>query len=344
VPFADSSAAAMPTTAGLKAIRGRWRHSRHGPAILRICVLAGYPIGPLVPYLGVGLTDAGLRPAVRVGLPDEGLATFRPDVLVVAPRLERRRRYDPRRALLAASDTALATSERLGCLLVLILPAVPQRWPVRVPGDTGTHASAVRDHVRARPAGLPRVCVVDAEEAVGGVNGRRFRLGTSRYSEEVFAHLARLVVRALRIHYGMTWRVVVIDADSLLLPTADPHATMKALGDPLQALHRSGVQIALRAGPTCDGVWDILAEDFPDLVSRMVDGSIVDERPVDVQLRAIATDADVSADQTVLLTANPDLVAMMADGLGHPRVLLLSGAPAEWPTVLREAGLVDRPF
>lgn len=362
MPFADSPAAV--STADLLAIRRRWQHTCQEPAILRIWLLASYPIEPLVPYLGVGLLDAGLRPAVRVGPPgqiipqcldlDDGEpARFRPDIVVVAPRFEEaskervggRPRRDPRRSLLGIADTAVAAGKRLGCLLVFVLPALPQTRDAAVAG-----ALAVRDHLRARLAGVPGVCVVDAEDAVRHVGARRarsaarFRLGAARYTEELFACLAAQLVRTLRIRYGMTWRAVVIDADSLLLPAgaADLHATVQALRGPLRTLHRRGVRLALRAGPACDGLWDILAADFPDLVCDLVDGSIIDERPIDAQLRAIAANADVPADQTVLLTANPDLAAKTADGLGHPCAVLLTGEPAAWPAALREAGIFDR--
>jgi hypothetical protein len=349
-----------PHFSALLVIRSRWRRTCQETAILRVCLLASYPIEPLVPYLGIGLLDAGLRPAVRVGptgrnlqqclsLDDAELVRFRPDVVVVAPRFEEapteqaggRRRRDPGRGLLAVADAAVAARVRLGCLLVFVLPAVPERGPAS--------ASALRDDLRARLAGVPGICVADAQEAVRHVGAHRARRtalvrGAAPYTEELFASLAAQLVRMLRVHYGMTWRAVVMDADSLLLPArtgVDLRPAVEALRGPLRALHRRGVRLALRAGPACDGLWDVLAADFPDLVSASLDASVIDERPVEAQLRAIAANTDVPADQTVLLTADPDLAARVGGGLGHPRAVLLTGEPAAWPATMREVGIFD---
>src|SRR3954469_8853872 len=84
----------------LFARRARWHELRREPPLeaLRIHVLATYTADPLVPYLGLGLHEAGMPASFTVATAnqivqqlldqDGDVARSRPDVIVVAPRFE----------------------------------------------------------------------------------------------------------------------------------------------------------------------------------------------------------------------------------------------------------------
>ncbi|MCG5439533.1 hypothetical protein, partial [Micromonospora foliorum] len=124
-------------SADLLARRTRWQAvTRQRPEpVLRVALLASYTVDPLVPYLGLGLHDAGLPAALSVGpfqqvvqqcLATDGfLAETRPDVLVVAQRLEEAGDPGPAGAgwateLLAGAEAAVTAARRHGALLVYV--------------------------------------------------------------------------------------------------------------------------------------------------------------------------------------------------------------------------------
>jgi hypothetical protein len=319
--------------AELLAMRGRWRRSRIETPLLRVGILASYTADPLVPYLGVGLLDAGLPARIVVGPyhqivqqcadPDSTFARERPDVVVVAPRFEELSTHD----LPALADTAVAAARRWASALVFVLPAVAQHRPTGA-GDAGlldgvvAGAVAAREALRARLAGVPGVDVADAEEAVrtvGAAHAYRpalYRLAKVPYSEELFARLAAQVVRLIRMRYGRTWSAVVADVDSLLPSDADP-GERRLAADTLTRLCDAGLRLTLRTGAEPAGFWAPFATEFPRLVS-LVDGA-----------------EDGPAARTVLLTADPALAAE-AGGV------LLSRDPDGWPAELERAGVLDR--
>jgi GNAT superfamily N-acetyltransferase len=368
VRFADVDV--HPSGTALLRARSRWQRTRAEPPVLGIRVLASYTVDPLVPYLGVGLLDAGLPPSIRVGRYnqivqqcvdgfDEG-----PDVLVVAPRFEEiwpddadpTRRRESAEELFTIADTAVAAAGRWGCALVFVLPAIPGHRPDGV-GDLGrvdgvvAGATAVREALRRRLSGRSGVCVADAEEAVRELGARRayhpalFRLAKVPYTDELFSRLAGQIVGLLRIRYGMTWRGVVLDVDSLLRPGGDADersAAVQALRGPVRELCHGGMRLALRARAEAADVWETLATEFPEMLRDLVEGWAIDAEPVSDQLAALADEVGVPADRTVLLTADPAVAAAVPGGAGRPSCVLLDDEPAGWPAALRLAGLFDR--
>ncbi|WP_433112732.1 hypothetical protein [Micromonospora sp. CA-246542] len=309
--------------------RARWQAlTRQRPApTLRVALLASYTADPLVPYLGLDLHERGLSATLTVGpfqqvvqqcLATDGfLADVRPDVLVVAQRLEEA--GEPGAAgdawateLVAGAEAAVTAARRHGALLVYVLPAIPTARPSG-PADAmhadGLVASAtvVRQRLRDRLAGEPWVLLVDADEAVRAVGDERahhpvlFRLAKVPYTEEVFARLGASAATLVASWFGAGCRALVVDGDGL---TGAAH-----LLPALRELRAAGVRVALRA--TGDGCWS--DGDAVDLLS-VLDGWVTDDRPIGEQLADIAAELDVAPAQIVL--AGVDAAQLRPSGEG----------------------------
>ncbi|MDZ5443042.1 hypothetical protein U2F26_09910 [Micromonospora sp. 4G57] len=348
----------------LFALRTRWQAVARGNAdpVLRVALLASYTVDPLVPYLGLGLHDAGLPAAFTIGpfnqvvqqcLADDGfLAATRPDVLVVAQRPEEAGDPGPAGAewvaeLLAAAEAAVAAARRHGALLAYVLPAVPPARPCGV-GDAldadgvAAAATAVRERLRERLAADPWVLLVDAEEAVRAVGARRayhpalFRFAKIPYTEEVFAALGAAAAGLLSCWFGAGRRALVLDGDGL---TGAAH-----LLPALRELRAAGVRLALRAGGA--GFWS--TADAPELLT-VLDGWVTDDRPLPDQLAEIAAELDVPVAQLALTSTGnggsdgPGAGAgASSTGRDGPRRVQLGADPRAWADELRAAGLTDR--
>ncbi|MET8280363.1 hypothetical protein [Micromonospora sp. NPDC005174] len=345
--------------------RTRWQaltRQRPAPA-LRVALLASYTVDPLVPYLGLDLHERGLPATLTVGpfqqvvqqcLATDGfLADVRPDVLVVAQRLEEA--GDPGAAgdawtaeLLAGAEAAVTAARRHGALLVYVLPAVPAARPggpadaMRADGVAAS-ATVVRQRLRDRLAGDPWVLLVDADEAVRAVGDERayhpvlFRLAKVPYTEEVFARLGATAATLVALWFGAACRALVVDGDGL---TGAAH-----LLPALRELRAAGVRVALRA--TGDGCWS--NGDAVDLLS-VLDGWVTDARPIDEQLAEIAAELGVVPAQVVLAGVGAAQLGPAGDGpaaegpaFGGPaRRVPLGADPGAWSDELRAAGLTDR--
>ncbi|MCW3841248.1 hypothetical protein ONA70_14185 [Micromonospora yasonensis] len=343
----------------LFALRTRWQAvTRRGPApVLRIGLLASYTVDPLVPYLGLALHDAGLPATLTVGpfhqivqqcLAEDGFpATVRPDVLLVAPRLEEAGAAGPAGAgwadeLLAVAEAAVTAARRQGALLGYVLPAVPEARPcgagdpMDAEGVTAA-ATAARERLRERLAADPGVLLVDAEEAVRAVGTRHayhpalFRFAKIPYTEEVFAALGAATAGLLRRWYGAGCRALVLDGDTL----TDPAPLLPALRE----LRAAGLRVAARAG--ADG-WSTVAD--PELLP-LLDGWVVDDRPPVAQLAEIAAELDLAPAHLVLLTtADPAAVTGPRDETTTDggTTVTLGADPKAWGDELTAAGLTDR--
>jgi FkbH-like protein len=215
-------------------------------ADLRVAILSTFTTDPLVPYLGIALTQAGLTPDICVGPygqiiqecvnPSSGTASHRPDFVIVWPRLEDLWAGKP----LPLSDaidvyihdlddvaTSAQASLQWGATLVFVLPAVPEVRPLGV-GDAGNGrgvfaaAAAAREAARARLAGNPGVLVADAEEAVrslGSMNAldwRRAVMARIPYQEATFAMVGERIARLIQLSRQGAKKVVAVDADNTL--------------------------------------------------------------------------------------------------------------------------------
>ncbi|MEV4118852.1 hypothetical protein [Micromonospora sp. NPDC049645] len=338
-------------SADLLARRTRWQAVTRQPPtpVLRVALLASYTVDPLVPYLGLGLHDAGVPADLSVGpfqqvvqqcLATDGfLADARPDVLVVAQRLEEAGDPGPAGAgwtteLLAGAEAAVSAARRRGALLVYVLPAVPGTRPhgpadaMRADGVTAS-ATAVRERLRDRLAGDPGVLLVDADEAVRTVGDGRayhpalFRFAKVPYVEEVFARLGAAVATLVGGFFGAVCRALVLDGDGL---TGAAH-----LLPALRELRDAGVPVALRAsGPGC-----LSNGDTVDLLPAL-NGWVTDDRPLADQLAEIAAELDVTTNQLVLAGVGP------AEGNPVARRVTLGTDPRGWSEELRAARLTDR--
>jgi hypothetical protein len=307
----------------LRERRARWTRlaaTAPPPGALRITLLASYTIDPLMPYLGLRLIDGGLPATLAVGpfnqivqqcLDDAGVvAVERPDVLVVAPRLEE----VPAADLPALADAAAAAARRWGCCLVFVIPAPPRPTGIGDAGDTsGAVASgtAAREAVRARLAGLANVLLADAEEAVREVGGRHahqpslFRFAKIPYAEEVFATLGERVGRLLLARYGAAPAAVVVDVDSV----------------PVDLVPSHGVRLALVGG-----------RDHPPPPIGEVAAWVFDERPAADRVADLAARLRLPRSALAVVTADPDL----------PDADVVLGPDTDrWPDELEEAGVLD---
>lgn len=345
--------------------RTRWQaltRQRPVPA-LRVALLASYTADPLVPYLGLDLHEHGLSAALTVGpfqqvvqqclAADGFLADVRPDVLVVAQRLEEA--GEPGAAgdawaaeLLAGAEAAGTAARRHGALLVYVLPAVPPARPSG-PADAmhadGVAASAtvVRQRLRDRLAGDPGVLLVDADEAVRAVGDEHayhpvlFRLAKVPYTEEVFARLGATAATLVASWFGTGCRALVVDGDGL---TGAAH-----LLPALVELRASGVRVALRASG--DDWWS--SGDAVDLLG-VLDGWVTDDRPLADQVAEIAEALDVVPAQLVLAGAGVGAAGAAAGTAGAsvgavagpPRRVTLGADPTAWSDEVRAARLTDR--
>ncbi|MFY1616003.1 hypothetical protein [Micromonospora sp. WMMD736] len=346
--------------------RTRWQaliRQRPVPA-LRVALLASYTADPLVPYLGLDLHERGLPAALTVGpfqqvvqqcLATDGfLADVRPDVLVVAQRLEEAGEPGPAGAawaaeLLAGAEAAVTAAHRHGALLVYVLPAVPTDRPAGTADamhadGVAASATVVRQRLRDRLAGDPGVLLVDADEAVRAVGDEHayhpvlFRLAKVPYTEEVFARLGATAAALVAAWFGTGCRALVVDGDGL---TGAAH-----LLPAVRELRAAGVRVALRS--TGDDWWS--NGDAVDLLG-VLDGWVTDDRPLDDQLAEIAAELDVVPAQLVLVgvsqgeagagPAGAEAVAAEAVA-GPPRRVTFGVDPTAWSDELRAARLTDR--
>ncbi|OJF15762.1 hypothetical protein [Couchioplanes caeruleus] len=351
----------MTTTAEL---RRRWPAVRREPAVLTVAMLASYTVDPIVPYLGVGLHDVGLTAAPTVGpfnqivqqcLDDDGeVARLAPDVLVVAPRFEELWSRAPlagspdpetyARDLLFLADTALGAAERWRSCLVFVLPAVPETRPYGVADHGSPHgaeavAATVRQALRRRLSGHPNVYLADCEAAVRTVGSRHahhpalFRFAKVPYTDDVFAELAGQITRLLRLRYAPPRSGIVIDADSLLAGT---EAGSESLQPVLTELRRTGARVALRGTVDRGELWAAVRSALSDDWMELVDDVVLDERPVEEQLRDVASVLGLAAEQMVVLTAAEPLARQLAS-----RALRLADSTDLWPAQVAAAGLYD---
>ncbi|SFR28069.1 Predicted enzyme involved in methoxymalonyl-ACP biosynthesis [Lentzea waywayandensis] len=341
------------------ALRARWQRTKDSqPAPeLTIGLLASYTIDPVVPYLQLLSSDVDLPVAATVGpfgqimaqcLDDHGeMARLRPDVLVVAPRLEDlpAGALDGAGAadeLIGMADAVLAAAGRWECCPLFVLPALPWHAPNGV-GDAGradgvmATANAARAALRAHLSGRPGVLVADAEEAVRTVGTSHafhpvmYRFARIPYSEEVFRELGANLARLLRIRYAGRPRTALVDASSLLESLMDD-SVVTFLAD----LRAAGFRLVLRATGDPEALWDTVVGAAPQLAHELLDGWVVDARPATEQLAGVVADAG----RLLVLTADPALAAL-AEDVDGASALLLDVAPESWSSAAHAAGVFD---
>jgi non-ribosomal peptide synthase protein (TIGR01720 family) len=303
--------------------RMRWQKLARQPrdTDLRVALLASFTVDPLVPYLGNALTGNGFTPQLWVGpfnqierqcLDDASeTATFAPDVLLVAPRLEElwsgkplpldlpHQEYET--GLEYVADACVKAAGRWNAELLFVLPGIPEIRPAGV-GDDGNSAGVmataalVREATRQRLAGQS---VVDAEVLLRGIGSDAYRpslMATAQipFSEEYFDLLARRISRLIGLRRRPRSPLVVLD---------------------------NGLDATL--------------DDFLEEVSRL--GALV-ERGGAAQI----SELPAGAERVVFLSTDASAIDQVARQAPEVATLLLPADREFWPQALNDSGLVDQ--
>lgn len=338
--------------------RLRWTELS-SPAGLRISILATYTAEPLVPYLGVALHDAGLPAEIQVGpyhqieqqcLDDTSVtAGYRPDVLVVAPRLEELWAGMPlptgaegpgdttyTSGLTALADICLGAADRWRSHLVLVLPPIPRERPAGVGDDgavDGVAATAVRarELARTRIAGHAAADVVDADEVARALGTRNAyhpgTMATARipFTEEFFAALAGRLHRSLVLRRRAERTVLLVDA-ARLRPSRrrpdeagdrgdqDPASPMRAL---LADAASAGAEIVFCGAAGSAGPIEAQAGSPRDVAARF------------------------AGHRRIVVTSDPEGAALALESSPDVAVWPLPAEPELWADALNDSGLLD---
>lgn len=342
------------------ALRKRWAGLLAAGAepVLRVGLLATYTIDSIVPYAGVRLHEWGLPAELVVGpynqivqqcLGDTSeMGRLRPDVLVVAPRFEELAAHGDGVDLLMAVEAAKAAAARWQAALVVALPAIPEHRPYGV-GDAGradgvvAMAESVRGRLRAGLAGRPNVHLVDVEQVirtVGAAQAHRpamYQVARVPYSEQVFDQLAWQLVRVLRLRYGGSPGLVVVDADGFSAHD-DPAVCLTALADQLTQLRRAGVRLAVRGSGEPAHLWSAVAGELPELGADPRVKWIAGQAGVAEQCAALRAEWALPSGRPVVLTVDTGLADSLDDSVG---CVLLGGEPGLWPTEMLASWELD---
>lgn len=162
------------------------------------------------------------------------------------------------------------------------------------------------------------------------------------YTEEVFAELGADLGGLLRLRYVGPYRLVVVDADSLLLtPTeAGLRAGCDAVQVQLEELRDAGVRLAVRGNRAPAEVWRAVSVAFGESWRAMVDDWVIDQRSPRDQIRDLADRAGAACEHVAVLTAD-DSLAEVLDRSGLAVPVLLCDSPDLWPAQLRSSGVAD---
>lgn len=364
----------------------RLARSGRGPA-LRIALLATYTIDPLTPYLGMALEAAGLPAEIRVGPfdqiaiqcldPASETAAYRPDVLVVHPRLEDlwaglpTPLAGPSEPYAEAASTyasaAVEAGARWGATVVFVLPAVPDLRPLGV-GDAGNAAgvfataNAVRETLRRHLAGRAGVLIADMEaelRAIGTEAAEAPALwATARipYAEAAFARLGAQLARLIALSRLPARKVVAVDADGTLwggvvgedgpdgvvLGDRGPGAAHVAFQRYLLALREAGVLLVLASKNEEADVWAAFAR--PEMVLKRE--HLADWRigwnPKSESLMAMAETLRLGLESFCLIDDNPAELAEVGARCPQVAGLLMPADPAGWRQALSAERALDR--
>jgi|GEM_PF-1434835 len=378
------------------ATRMRWQQLRRAeesgePPRVRVALLTSFTVDPLEPYLGVALAERGMgallwrapfNRIVQECLDDDGeTARFRPDLLVVFPRLEElglgqgvgAGQGDPVVDALALAEAAAGAAERWGAELVFVLPAVPEARPlgagdVWAPDGVAATASAVRERLRRYLA--PRAALVDAEEVVRAVGAGRsyndalFTVARVPFSEEVFARLGHRLARAIALSRRAGRDLLVLDAEGVLWtgavpaphtfrlgPSAEIEDAHRRLQGFLAAVADDGRTLAV-VGPAEQDVLDVALSDVRMVLPRRALAAIVgtnghaeaggDGGEAAEAVARLAEELGVGADRLAFVSAAEERVEAVARALPGAACVLMPEDPAAALGTLQESGVLDR--
>jgi FkbH-like protein len=353
---------------------------------LRVAILASFTVDPLVPYLGLALEQAGLAAELHVGPygqmaqecldPAGSTASFRPDIVVVWPRLEDLWAAKPlplTDAIDAYIDdlddlaaTALST-RHWGSILVFVLPAVPEVRPLGV-GDAGNArgvfaaACAAREAVRSRLACAPGVLVADAEEVVrtlgteNALDWRRAAIARIPYKETTFAVVGERIARLISLSRRGAKKVVAVDADNTLwggVVGEDGAAGIDLLDNGigeafrdfqtyLLELRRAGVVLALVSKNNEADVWAAFERSEMRLRPSDLATWRVNWDPKSTSIVDIAADLNLATSAIVLIDDSPLERAEVMTALPEVGAVEMPSDPALWYQTVAASGQLDR--
>ncbi|HET9899076.1 MAG TPA: condensation domain-containing protein [Streptosporangiaceae bacterium] len=343
--------------------RQRWqeiaRESR--PADIRLALLASFTIDPLVPFLGTGLADAGIRASLWVApfnqievqcLDDRSLtARYAPQLLIVHPRIEELRAgmgpgYE--RDLVNLADASLRAAGKWRAELIFVLPAMPEHRSAGV-GDDGNAdgvaatATRAREALRRRLAARDEAAIVDAEPVIRAIgSGRAYRpdlLATASipFSDEYFELLGQRISRLVALRRRGGSPLIVIDAGAL----ASEWSPGRAHGDGPASFERyltevcaHGASIAL-CNATERGHQQ-LAELVPVTAWRD------QERGCAEQIRDLAGELATSLDLVGFVSTDVAACHSVAREIPEAKVLSLPRRREFWAQALGESAIVDQ--
>ncbi|SDT80538.1 hypothetical protein [Actinoplanes derwentensis] len=224
----------MTAASDLLSIRSRWRElsADDAGAALSIALLGSYTIDPIAPYLGVDLHDAGIRVDISVApfnrivqeCADDSSATAhkRPHAMVVSPRVQElgwtagSTAEETGEALVALVDTAVRAAQRWEAALIVVVPML---------ADAGM-SPHLQTLIRDRIAGLAGVDIVEADDAVAGLDDAElfhpalYEFAKIPFREAVFARIAARIARVLVCRRAGPITGLVVDGASPAWPSA----------------------------------------------------------------------------------------------------------------------------
>ncbi len=368
-------------------IRRRWRTivDSARPSEAKIAVLSTFTADLLVPCLGVALEDAGIPSQVWTGpynqivqecLDQEGHTTrFAPDWVVVCPRLEELWSglplpwdggCDYHRDALQLADACCDAAQRWSAGLVFVLPPVPEAQPLGL-GDAGNRcgvaasATAVREALRQRLAGLPRVLIVDLEALIrrlGSVHAYKPAMlvyAHIPFSDELFMALGARIARLIRLARDGGRRVLVADADDTLWGgrLGEVGADGIELVDRGRGLaHRdfqaylldcagAGLRLALMSPAPPAEVARALARPEMRLGRSHFAAVVAGSQGAAAKLEAVAEELEVGLEAMALLTASEDLSSEVGRTLPQVARLIMPDDAADWLRAVQESHLLD---
>lgn len=353
---------------------------------LRIAVLSTFTAQPAEPFIGMSFEDKLMPATVWTGPYDQILGqclapgseteSFRPDVVVIWPRLEDlwsglpSPLVDPvdgyASAILDLVDAGEQAARRWAAALVFVLPVFPELKPLGV-GDAANPmgVTAVAETVRtaARRALADASClVVDAEESVrrlglaASLDARLMTTARVPYTETFFDDVAGKIARVVALSRRGAAKVAVVDADNTLwggvvgedgadgvdLLDNGPGEAYRAFQQWLLDLRRAGLLIAVASKNNEDDLWPVF--DRREMVLRKSDLAAwqVNWDPKSVNLTRLADELNLGLSSFVFIDDNPVEVGSVSDT--HPDVVCLQMPqdPSGWQRSIAETGALDR--
>ncbi len=377
--------------------RAAQRLSRLQPALkrvsLRVGCLSSFTFDPLSPALQLQALQAGLAIDPYIAPfgqfeqelidPTSGLASFHPQVVILATRLQDvcPAIYDRFNALNESQARQLVEDwlGRLGSALrafrarcpahILIqnydLPALPALGIADRTATPSQKAVVERanDALTSLAASLENAHVMDYDALVarhGRLNWTDPRVALYAripIAADHYWHLAGFYVRHIRPLYGLSKKVLVMDADNTLwggvvgdigiegiaLGHDYPGNAYRAFQERVLDLHNRGVVLGIASKNEPGSVEEVL-EKHPEMVLRAEHFAAmrINWEPKPDNLRAMAADLNLGLDSFVFMDDNPVECELMRTTLPEVQTVQLPEEPAYFARVIESLDCFDQ--